>query len=104
MSNTDHYYRLTVRFTNGETDRFILVEPIETNQLSEKSRFALIRTHDNSSDGASQIFIASLSDISFIKTERIEAKDLRQRVAGITGMLGVEGDGSPSAIPTIEFI
>ena len=104
MSSSNHYYRLTIRFTNGETDRFVLCEPIDTGQLSEKTRFALIRTHDNTAEGVSQVFLASLDDVSFIKTEQIEAKDLRQRVAGITGSLNAENDGNPSQISTIEFV
>lgn len=104
MSDSNNYYRLTIRFTNGETVRFILCEPIETSQLSEKSRFALVRTHGSNSDGDSRVFLASLADVSFVKTEQIEAKDLRQRVAGITGSLSVDGEGAPHEISTVEFI
>jgi hypothetical protein len=104
MSSSSNYYRLTIRFTNGETDRFILCEPIDTGQLSEKSRFALVRTHGSKSDGDTHMFLASLADVSFIKTEPIEAKDLRQRVAGITGSLGIDGEDTPNEISTVEFI
>ena len=101
--SSDMYYRLIIRFTNGETLKFILREPLDTKGISDKTRFALVRTQDDVSD-APNLFVANLSDVSFIKTERIDSKELRHRVAGITSGLGGEGDSAPNIVSTVEFV
>ena len=104
MSTNENYFRLTVRFTNGETSRFILREPIDTTQISDKSRFAVIRTYQSDPGVPPELFLASLADISFIKTDRIETKDMRHRVAGIASALTNDADALPNAMSTIEFL
>jgi hypothetical protein len=100
---SESYFRLSVRFTNGETARFIVREPIDTGGVTDKTRFILIRTVNESSSHP-ETFLASLGDVSYIKTEHVEGKELRQRVAGITSALAGEGNLGPDAISIVEFI
>jgi hypothetical protein len=99
----ESYYRLSIRFTNGETARFVLREPLDTEGLTEKTRFVLVRTVSETSTIPST-FLATLGDVSYIRTEYVEEKELRQRVAGITSGLAVDGNLGPDAISTVEFI
>jgi hypothetical protein len=103
MSNGS-YYRLSVRFTNGETERYIVREPIDGGKITDTTRFAIVRTRRENSDELQEVFVATLADVSFIKTQRIEEKDMRHRVAGITGSIGFDDHGGPETIATIEFI
>jgi hypothetical protein len=100
---SENYYRLSIRFTNGETARFILREPIDTAGVTEKTRFVLVRTVAESSS-IPETFLASFDDVSYIKTEHVEGKELRHRVAGITSGLAGEGNLEPDAISIVEFI
>lgn len=96
------YYRLVVRFSNGETTKFVLHEKVDTSKISEKARFMLVKSRSAESDFSDQIFLASLKDVSYIKVERLEAKDLRHRVAGIAG--SIDEMAGPEAVATVEFI
>lgn len=97
-----NYYRLIVRFTNGETEKFILRESIDTREISEKARFMVVRARQANSDESTQLFLASLKDISYIKVQTIETKDLRHRVAGIAGTF--DDTSGPEALATVEFL
>jgi hypothetical protein len=102
MNKSKSYYRLIIRFTNGETQRFIMREPIDTAGISDRTRYALVRTLGPSSD-IPDILLAALSDVSFIKTERIEGKELRHRVAGIASAVSTDED-VPDEVSTVEFV
>ena len=101
MSNGS-FYRLVVRFTNGETQKFVVREPIDSGQISDRTRYAIVRTRRPDGEEMDEVFVASLADVSFIRTQRIEEKDLRHRVAGITA--GFDETGGPEAIATIHFV
>jgi hypothetical protein len=103
MSNGT-YYRLTIRFTNGETVKFVVHQPIDGGQITERTKFAIVRARRGNSDDLEQVVVASFADISYVKSQRIEEKDLRHRVAGITGSIGFGEEGGPEAIATIEFV
>jgi hypothetical protein len=97
------YYRLIIRFTNGETQKFVLHESVDTRHLSEKARFVLVRSRHAGTDASDQVFLASLDDVSYIKVDRIEAKDLRHRVAGIAAGV-LDEPGAPETVSTVEFL
>lgn len=99
---SESYYRLSIRFTNGDTTRFFVSEPVDTASVTEKTKFVLVRTVGES--GVSETFLASLADVSFIKTEHVEGKELRHRVAGITSGLAGDDTSAPDAVSTVEFI
>jgi hypothetical protein len=103
MSNAI-YYRLIIRFTNGDAEKFVVSDPIDGGQITDKTRFAIVRTRRQDSDDMEQVFVASLADVSYIKTQRVEQKDMRHRVAGITGSIGFEEPGGLEAISTIQFV
>lgn len=102
MTSAETFYRLTIRFTNGETEKFTLREPVDAGQITDKTRFVLVRSHSGHSHEMSQVFLASLSDVSFVRIDRLDAKQLRQRVTGMTGSFD-EGDG-PDVVATVEFL
>ena len=95
---------MIIRFTNGETVKFVVHQPIDGGHISERTKFAIVRSRRQNTDDLDQVFVASFADISYIKTQRIEEKDLRHRVAGITGSIGFDEAGGPEAIATIEFV
>jgi hypothetical protein len=100
---SENFFRLSIRFTNGETARFVLRDPLDTTGVTEKTRFVLVRTVGESST-VPETFLASFDDVSYMKTEYVEGKELRQRVAGITSGLAVEDNLGPDAISIVEFI
>lgn len=102
MTSPETYYRLSIRFTNGETEGFILRDPVDASQITQTSRFVLVRTHSGQNNEISQVFLASLADVSFVRVDRLDAKQLRQRVTGMTGPVG-ESDG-PESLATVEFL
>ena len=103
MSNSETYYRLIIRFTNGETEKFILREPVDTSRLSNTCRYVLVRAREDESDDPIQVFLACLDDVSYIKVSQIDAKETRHRVAGMTGALGID-ENKPESIATVEFL
>lgn len=103
MSNGS-FYRLVIRFTNGETQKFVVREPIDGGQITDRTRYAIVRSRRPDGEEMEEVFLASLADVSFIKTQRIEEKDLRHRVAGITGSIGFDDGGGPETIATIQFV
>lgn len=101
---SEAFYRLSIRFTNGETERFILCSPIDGGQITERTRFAIVRTRRRESDENEQVFVAGMADVSFVKTEKLDAKELRHRVAGIAGSMGSDESSGPDEIATIDFV
>ncbi|MBK6425757.1 MAG: hypothetical protein IPF82_06010 [Blastocatellia bacterium] len=102
MTNPDTYYRLTIRFSNGETEKFILREPVDAGQITDTTRFVLVRSHTGHNHEMSQVFLASLADVSFVRIDRLDAKQMRQRVTGLTGSFD-ESEG-PEVVATVEFL
>ena len=102
MTNSDTYYRLTIRFSNGETEKFILRDPVDAGQITDTTRFVLVRSHTGLNHEMSQVFLASLADVSFVRIDRLDAKQMRQRVTGLTGSVD-ETDG-PEVVATVEFL
>ena len=97
------FHRLIIRFTNGETVKFIVREPVDTSRIAVSSQFVLVRSHEEEASGdPAQVFLASLKDISYLKVERVSAKDLRSRVTGMAGVL--EEASGPEMVSTVEFI
>jgi hypothetical protein len=104
MGINDNFYRLTLRYTSGETTRFIVREPLDTGRLTINARFVVVRSSEGESGGQTDVLVATLTDISYIKTEKIDSKELRHRVAGITSGIGGGLDAGPEAVSTVEFI
>ena len=102
MAN-DTYYRLTLRYSNGETSRFLLKQPIDPGRMTNHARFVVVRSSEGDGGVETDVLMASLSDLSYIKTEKIDSKEIRHRVAGITSGLGGL-DAGPDAFSTVEFI
>jgi hypothetical protein len=103
MGSNDIYYRLTLRYSNGETSRFLLRQPLDTGRMTNHARFGVVRSTEGENGAETDVVLASLSDLSYIKTEKIDGKEIRQRVAGITsGLTGL--DAGPDAYSTVEFI
>jgi hypothetical protein len=103
MSNGS-YYRLIIRFTNGETEKFVVRQPIQGGQISDRTRFVVVHARRPDSEEMEQVFVANLSDVSYVRTQRVEQKDMRHRVAGITGSIGFDDASGPEAIATFEFV
>lgn len=103
MGTNDDYYRLTLRYTSGEATKFIVREPIDPGRLTLTTRFVVVRSVHDETGEQTDVLMASLADLSYIKSEKIDAKELRHRVAGITSGLGGL-DAGPDSVSTVEFI
>lgn len=102
--DNQNYYRLSIRFTNGEVERFVTHEPIDGSRITERTRYAIVRTRRRDSDDMDQVFVACMDDVSFVKTQRLEQKELRHRVTGMTGLTPGDDPDGPEKIATIEFV
>ena len=98
------YYRLSIRFTNGEVERFVTHEPIDGARITERTRYAIVRTRRRDADDMDQVFVACMDDVSFVKTQRLDQKELRHRVTGMTGLTPGDDPDGPELIATIEFV
>ena len=100
----DNFYRLSIRFTNGEVERFVVREPIDGGQITDRTRYAIVRTQRRDSDDLEQVFVACMDDVSYVKTQRLEQKELRHRVTGMAGALTPDEPGGPETVATIQFV
>jgi hypothetical protein len=80
--------------------KFVLEENIDAARLTPASRFVFVRTRSGDSEDT---LLASLADVSYLEAKPIESKDLRQRVAGMTGPIA-DGADTPEAVSTVEFL
>ena len=103
----DPLFRLTIRFSNGETVQHILNDPIDSRTIAPETRYALVSSFSCQNPSiCTDITLVNLRDVSFIRTERVTLEHLASehrigiRSAGISGA----DDRLPKNLAQIKFI
>lgn len=79
-------HRLSIRFTNGETLRYDVREPLHAEDIPSTIRFAVISSYlCESPDTCAEIILLNLNDVSYIKTEHITFSQLERTEPGRRG-------------------
>lgn len=108
MELKDPLFKLSVRFGNGETIRFISDSPVDASRLSAETKYAILTSIsvDDPSD-CTDTMVINLRDVTFIKTEKVTLEQLtsERRMAGIrtVGAPAVD-DRMPKTISHIKFV
>ncbi len=72
-------HRLTIRFTNGETLIYTVIEPVHAEDLSATVRFVVITSYlCESPEQCTEIVLLNLNDVSYIKCEHVTEEELER--------------------------
>jgi hypothetical protein len=103
----DPLFRLTIRFTNGETLQQVMTDPLDSRVITPETKYAVISTFTCLNPSVcSEIIVVNLRDVTFIKTERVTLEQLASehrigiRSAGISGA----DDRLPKNLAQLKFI
>lgn len=103
----DPLFRLTIRFTNGETLQQVMSDPLDSRIIIPETKYAVISTFSCQNPSVcSEVIVVNLRDVTFIKTERVTIEQLASehrigiRSSGVTGA----DDRLPKNLAQIKFI
>ena len=103
----DPLFRLTIRFTNGETLQQVMTDPLDSRVITPETKYAVISTFTCLNPNVcSEVIVVNLRDVTFIKTERVTLEQLASehrigiRSAGISGA----DDRLPKNLAQLKFI
>ena len=103
----DPLFKLTIRFSNGETVCHFVDKMIDTNSVNPEARYALISSIScqNPSE-CTDVSVVTLRDVSFLKTERVTLAQLstERRMAGMRGATPSADDSIPKTLSQIRFV
>lgn len=101
-------FRLSVRFGNGEVVSFVADHPINADQVSPETRYAIITSISVANPNeCTDITVINLRDVTFIRTERVTLDQLtsERRTAGIhSAGASVVDDRLPKTLSNIKFV
>lgn len=102
----DPLFRLTVRFSNGETLQHVMTEPIESRMISPEIRYAVISSYScQNPSTCTDTTLVNLRDVSFIKTERVTLEQLASEHRIGIRSAGASGDDRlPKNLAQIKFV
>jgi hypothetical protein len=99
-------HRLTIRFTNGETLRYTVRDPLHAEDIPTNVRFVVISSYEcEPSEPSAELVLLNLNDISYIKTEHVTPQELEREV--LTHREGERRDNTistPQRLTRIGFI
>ncbi|MEW6131427.1 MAG: hypothetical protein AB1757_30645 [Acidobacteriota bacterium] len=105
---SDNLFKLIVRFSNGEQFNYVTRDPYPASGISADTRYAVISSYSyHNAEECLDVMLVNLSDVAFIKTEKISLEDLasERRTAGLRSTAGANQDDKlPKAISTLKFI
>jgi len=103
----DPLFRLTIRFTNGETLQQVMTEPLDARMIAPETKYAVVSTYLCLNPSlCTDTIVVNLRDVTFIKTERVTLEQLAAehrigiRSAGAPGT----DDRLPKNLAQIKFI
>ena len=103
----DPLFRLTVRFTNGETLQHVMSDPLDSRMIGPETKYAVVSSFSCLNPSVcSEITVVNLRDVTFIKTERVTLEQLAAehrigiRSAGVSGA----DDRLPKNLAQIKFV
>lgn len=73
----DPLFRLTVRFSNGETVQHMMTDPLDSRMITPEIKYAIVSSYScqNPSVGV-EVAVINLRDVSYIKSERVTLDQL----------------------------
>ena len=102
----DPLFRLTIRFSNGETVTHMMTDPLEPRVIAPELKYAIVSSYScqNPNTGV-EVAMINLRDVSYIKTERVTLEQLAgEHRIGIRSA-GVGGDDRlPKFLAQIKFV
>lgn len=101
----DPLFRLTIRFSNGETVQHMMTDPLDSRTITAEIKYAIVSSYScqNPNIGVETAMI-SLRDVSYIKTERVTLDQLAgEHRIGIRSA-GVVDDRLPKYLAQIKFV
>lgn len=103
----DPLFRLTVRFTNGETLQQVMTDPVDSRMITPEIKYAVISSFSCQNPSlCTDIIVVNLRDVTFIKTERVTLEQLASehrigiRSAGVSG----SDDRLPKNLAQLKFV
>lgn len=103
----DPLFKLTIRFSNGETVCHFVDRMIDTNSIKPEARYVLISSISCQDPGeCTDVTVVTLRDVSFLKTERVTLAQLstERRMAGMRGTTSNADDNMPKTLSQIRFV
>ena len=98
----DPLFRLVIRFSNGEKVQYIVTEPVDSHKLGVDARSYAVVTavQVDKPNEVADVLVASLRDVSYIKTERVTLEQLAadRRMAGMRSAGALTGEDKPVKI------
>ena len=71
------HYRLTIRFTNGETLLHTVREPLHAEDIPSEVRFVVVSSYlCETPERCDEILLLNLNDVSYIRTKDISLAEL----------------------------
>ena len=104
----DTLFKLIIRFSNGDQFNYVTTDPYPASGINAETRYAIISSYAyQNPEDCTDVTLVNLSDVAFIKTEKISLEDLasEKRTAGLrsTNTTNLD-DKLPKAISTLKFI
>ncbi|MEK6323975.1 MAG: hypothetical protein AABN33_20225 [Acidobacteriota bacterium] len=103
----DPLFRLTVRFTNGETLQQVMTDPVDSRMITPEIKYAVISSFSCQNPSlCTDTIVVNLRDVTFIKTERVTLEQLASehrigiRSAGVSG----SDDRLPKNLAQLKFV
>lgn len=99
------HYRLTIRFTNGETLLYTVREPLHAQDISSDVRFVVVSSYlCETPERCDEILLLNLNEVSYIRTKDISLAELaREEEQRREGQLQEPGS-VPRRLARIGFI
>jgi hypothetical protein len=104
---TDPLFKLTVRFSNGETVQHFLPDMLDANKIENDTRYMVISSYScEKPSQCTDTALVSLRDVSYIKSERVTLEQLtaERRMAGIRGAVSSGDDRLPKTLSQVKFL
>jgi hypothetical protein len=102
----DPLFRLTIRYTNGETATHMMTDALDTRAIAPELKFAIVSSYScqNPNVGA-EVAVINLRDVSYIKTERVTLDQLAaEHRIGIRSAGAGSDDRLPKYLAQIKFV
>lgn len=102
----DPLFKLTIRFSNGETVQHVMTDPIDARMIAPETKYALISTFSCQNPSlCTETIVVNLRDVSFIKSERVTLEQLASEHRIGIRSAGVSGDDRlPKNLATLKFV
>jgi len=97
-------YKLLVRFGNGETNNYILTDPLDARLITPETRYVVVTSFLRESPSeCTDVTVINVRDLTFIRTERVTLDQLtgERRMAGLRAS---SDDRLPKTLAQLKFI